>query len=315
MGQNHARVLSTFEEVELTSVADLDMEKAAKLARQYKLNAYKSYSELLKREKIDVAIIALPTALHYKCAKETIKRNIITFLEKPITINVEQAKDLINFASRNKVPVMVGHIERFNPVVQEIKKRLSFGELGKIFQIHTQRYSPSPDRIKDVSAVVDLATHDVDIISFLIEDVPLRIYAETMTMKHGKEDIMSATIKFTNGVVGLIEVSWLHPVKIRNLNILGENGMYRANYLTQELFFYKTNEFSSKSAYNAGQFSNADVVKIAFESKEPLQIELEAFINALRTNSKMPVTAQEGLSALAMVEKFLESGRKHSIIK
>ena len=139
--------------------------------------------------------------------------------------------------------------------------------------------------------------------------------AEADTVMHRKQDLMSALIKFENGVICLIEVSWLHPSKFRNLFILGENGMYSANYITQELFFYRQNKSLFKNTINPIPYTTADVIKIAFEAKEPLQIELEAFTRALETKSKVPVSAQEGLYALDIAQKLLISSKTHKIVK
>lgn len=316
MGQNHARILSSLPSVNLAAVCDLEEIKTQELSRKYKVKSYNHFPSLIENENLDAIFICLPTTLHYEAAKLALKKRIPVFIEKPISDNISQAQDLIKLSNKNKVPVMIGHIERFNPVVREIRKRIDSGELGRILYIHTQRFSPSTARAQDVSAIIDLATHDIDIINYLLGQEPIRIFAETETNYHKKEDLMSAILRFKTGTIGVVEVSWLHPTKIRNLSIMGENGMYTANYLSQELFFYRQNDnFLKRGVILSPNQNWADVIKITFEAKEPLQIELEAFIEALRTKSKMPVTAQEGLAALRLTEKFSQSGLKHSVIK
>lgn len=314
MGQNHARVVSSLDEVELTSIADLDHKKAQKIAHQYKINAYKNYQDLLKNEKINVVIIALPTSLHFEVAAITLSKNIITFIEKPITRNTSQAKKLLKIIKKFKTPLMVGHIERFNPVVNEIRQRIASNELGKVLQIHTQRFSPPTGRVTDVSAIIDLATHDIDIIQYLLKEIPYRIYSETHRHFYSKEDFMCALLRFKKGAIGLVEVSWLHPMKIRNLTVLGEYGMYTANYLTQELYFYRQN-INHHAGRNFFSSTKADVVKIGFESKEPLQLELEAFFHAIRFKFPMPVTADEATTSLQISEKLTSSAKVHKYFK
>lgn len=316
MGQNHTRILSSMPNTQLVAICDLDEIKGTQIANKFKVKFYSNYSILLKNEKLDAIFICLPTTQHYKSAKAALINGTAVFVEKPITYEIKEAQDLIRYSEKKKIPVMVGHIERFNPVVQEIRRRLDSGELGKILYIHTQRFSPPPTRAEDVSAIVDLATHDIDIIRYLLKEDPIRVFAETETSYHKKEDFMSAVIRFKSGIIGVVEVSWLHPTKVRNLFVMGENGMYSANYLTQELFFYKQNEkLMKKSTIPTPDQNWADVIKIAFEAKEPLQIELDAFISALEAKTKMPVTAQEGLAALKLTKKFSESGKKHVILK
>lgn len=316
MGQNHVRILSSLRSVKLVAICDVDKAKSDRIAENFKVKSYSHFQELIKSENLDAIFICLPTMLHYKSAKLTLEKGIAVFIEKPISANVKQAEHLIAFSKRKKIPMMIGHIERFNPVVREIKRRLASGELGKVLYIHTQRFSPPPTRAQDVSAIVDLATHDVDIILYLLNEEPRRIYAETETSYHKKEDLMSALLRFKSGIIGLVEVSWLHPNKIRTLSVMGENGMYMANYVTQELSFYRQSEkIMKKDTIHTPDQNWADVIKIAFEAKEPLQIELEAFIDSLEQKSKMPVTAEEGLAALKLTQKFSQSGKNHRITK
>lgn len=316
MGQNHARVLSSFSGVNLAGVCDIRAERREKIAKQYKIKGYSDFKELFAEEELDAVTICLPTPLHYKAAVLAIGKKIPVFIEKPITETVTQAKKLIALSKVKKIPVMVGHIERFNPVVKEIKQRIKSGELGKIFKIHTQRFSPPLPSNQDVSVTVDLATHDIDVILYLVEAKPERIFAEGQKKLHSKADSVSGFIKFKNGIVGLIEVSWLYPVKIRNLTVLGEKGMYSANYITQELFFYKQNPalFIEEDSLNHAA-TRADVVKIAFKTREPLQIELDEFVNSLKEGSKMPVTAEDGLESLEIAYQMEKSSIGHRLIR
>lgn len=313
MGQNHVKVLSSLTDVNLVAICDTDKTKTQKLAKQYKIREYDNFLKLTKEEKLDAITICLPTSLHFRVAKECIKKRIPILLEKPICATVGEAKALVHLASKNKVPVMVGHIERFNPVVNEIKLRIKAGELGKIIKVHTQRFSPPMPTQQDVSVIVDLATHDIDALHYILDEPITRIYAETRHKLGKNVDLMSAIFRFKSGTIGLVEVSWLHPAKIRNLAILGERGMYQANYLTQELLFYRQNQqlFVENFTDHLTSLTKADVVKIAFQSREPLYLELSAFISALRTKSPMPVTAKDGLYTLKIVELFAKSGFTH----
>ncbi len=316
MGQGHVRVLSSLSKVDIVAVCDKDFQKTQKISKQYRVKPYRDFKKLLKEEELDAISISLPTSLHFMVASKAAKKGIALFIEKPICSKIPQAKELIKIAKSQKVPIMVGHIERFNPVVNEIKQRIKSQELGKILQIHTQRFSPPPARALDVSAVIDLATHDIDIIQYILDQKPVRIYAETDNKAHRKEDLMAAILRFKNGVIGLVEVSWLHPTKIRRLTVLGENGMYVADYITQELFFYRqTNKLPKNPTSYAAIQTGADVVKIAFEAKEPLEIELEAFIDALKRKSKMPITGEDGLKAIEMAQKMMRSGTTHKVLR
>ena len=122
----------------------------------------------------------------------------------------------------------VGHIERFNPAIRELRRRLAAGELGRIFQIHATRLGPFPARIRDVGVVVDLAPHDLDVMRYLVGSEPIRLYAETERRIHTEhEDLFIGIMKFANGVVGMLDINWLTPTKRRTLTVTGERGHVR----------------------------------------------------------------------------------------
>src|SRR3990167_1896889 len=316
MGQNHVKILSSLPNVSLIAVCDIDKQKTDKLAKQYKIRQYSNFLTLFEKEALDTVSICLPTTLHYSAAVQAIKRRLPIFLEKPICSTVREAKKLTALAKKHNIAVMVGHIERFNPVVNEIKQRIASGELGKIIKIHTQRFSPPPSSTQDVSVIVDLATHDIDVMRYILNESPISIFSETNSHFHKKEVLMSALLRFPKDIIGLVEVSWLHPIKTRNLTIIVEHGMYLANYLTQELFFYRQNKQLFKNNFDPlSAFNRADVVKIAFESKEPLYLELKAFTESLINRKDMPVTAKDGLIALDVAEKMTRSANSRRILK
>ena len=316
MGQSHVRVLSSLAHTNLIAVCDIDDQKTRKIAKQYKLRSYNNFEKLLSNEKLDAVSVCLPTALHLSASCVALAKKIAVFVEKPICSTVSEAKKLISIAKAENKPIMVGHIERFNPVVNEVKQRIKSGELGEVYQIHTQRVSPPTDLGVDVPVSVDLATHDIDIMLYLSGQEPERIYAESVSKLLKNNDSTIAMIRFENGVIGLIEASWLYPIKKRTLSVLGEKGLYVADYITQELFFYKRNEslFKSNNYLNYAAVK-ADVVKIAFDWREPLQIELESFVDALRFGRKMPVSGVEGLKALEIAHIFEKSSAQNRIIK
>ena len=137
-------------------------------------------------------------------------------------------------AAAHGVKLMVGHIERFNPAVTEIKRRLSAGELGRIFQVHARRLSPFPGRISDVGVILDLASHDIDVMHHLLGSDVERVFAETEQKAHAMcEDLVSALIRFSNGVIGLLDVNWLTPAKRRQLVVVGSEGKGLSRLVTE----------------------------------------------------------------------------------
>jgi predicted dehydrogenase len=197
---------------------------------------------------------------------------------------------------------MVGHVERFNPAVREVKRLLAEGRLGRVFQVYARRTGPFPQRVRDVGVVHDLAPHDIDIMSFLLESAVDRVYAETacgIATEH--EDLLTGVLRFGSGVTGVLDVNWLTPLKVRQLAVLGEKGLLQADYLSQEVRFYPR-----------GEAAPPDMIRV--EKKEPLRLELEAFVEAVREGREPPVTAEDGLSALEIASLLVESARRGEVV-
>src|SRR3989338_5494709 len=166
MGRNHARVFSELEGVLLKAVVDRDIDLARTVATRYRTNAYCEYQEIFSSEEVDAVSIAVPSQFHKECAIFAMDRGKHVLVEKPIATDEMEALDILRCAELNGVKLMVGHIERFNPAVIELKRRLEKGEVGEIYKIDVQRIGPFPPRVTDMGVVVDLSVHDIDIISY-----------------------------------------------------------------------------------------------------------------------------------------------------
>jgi UDP-N-acetylglucosamine 3-dehydrogenase len=196
----------------------------------------------------------------------------------------------------------VGHIERFNPAIRELRRRLEAGELGRIFQISATRLGPFPARIRDVGVVVDLAPHDLDVMRYLVGAEPVRIYAEVERRIHTEhEDLFTGTIRFSNGVLGVLNINWLTPTKQRVLTVTGERGMYVADYISQDLVFY-ANPDTRLTTVTEGEMTRRRV-----RSEEPLVVELREFARAVRHGGPPPVDPHDAMVALLLARKMVES--------
>ena len=167
MGRNHARVYQEIKEVELVAVADSDIVLAQEAARLRGGQAYADYGAMLGEVKPDVVTVAVPTHVHYQVVLDALGAGCHVLVEKPIAATLEEGQRMIDRAAELDLLLVVGHIERYNPAVIELKRRLDAGEIGHIFQIHTRRLGPFPARVRDVGVVVDLAPHDLDILRYL----------------------------------------------------------------------------------------------------------------------------------------------------
>jgi UDP-N-acetylglucosamine 3-dehydrogenase len=312
MGRHHARVYGELDETELVAVADTDRARLDAVERCYRVRTYVDYREMLIRERLDLVSVVVPTQWHRAVALDVIEAGIHLLVEKPIAATVEDAQDIIKAAARRGVKLTVGHVERFNPAVIELKRRLGRGELGRVFAIHARRVGPFPARVRDVGVVIDLATHELDIMPWLIGQPVQRVRAETARHVHASyEDSLSAVLRFADGTIGTLDVNWLTPTKVRELSVTGERGMFVANYLTQELYFYENGHADGQwetLAVLTG-VAEGDSVRLRIEHREPLQAELASFIEMIRTHNEPLVTGADGLAAVALAQALIEAGR------
>ncbi len=192
------------------------------------------------------------------------------------------------------------------------------GELGELFHLHARRLGPFPPRIRDVGVVLDLATHDVDIMRYLTNAEVGQVYAETQRRIHTThEDLLLGVLHFANGVIGVLDVNWLTPTKIRELTVTGEKGMFLVNYLTQDVYFYE-NDYTSTSwdaLRSLTGVSEGTMTRLKIQKVEPLRLEYEDVISALRNNTLPTVTGEEGLATLKIIQRLLEPASERVDIK
>ncbi len=298
MGMNHVRIYGEMDGVRLAAAADISPEQRRLASEDRDLRAYEDYRRMLAEERIDLLSVCVPTRLHLEVALAAVERRIPLLVEKPIAASLQEGREMARAAHDAAVPLMIGHVERFNPAVLELKRQLQDGKLGRVFQVQARRTGPFPKRVRDVGVVHDLAPHDIDIMRFLLDSEVERVYAETeqrISTEH--EDMLSGLLRFRNGVVGVLEVNWLTPIKVRKLSVLGEKGLFTVDYLDQALLFYP-----KEAAAGAP-------TQIPLQKREPLRVELEAFVEAVRLGEPPPVGPREGLAALEIASQLVESAR------
>lgn len=318
MGKSHIRIYSELNNVDLVAVCDKNKEEIRNLKGKYHLSTYNNVEDMLKNEKLDAVSVCVPTKYHKDIGLKFIDNNINVLIEKPLATNTIEAKEIVRKAENKKVKLLVGHIERFNPAVRELKKRIGNNELGKIYKVQCNRMSPFPQRVIDVGVVIDLAVHEIDIIRYLVNAKIHRIYAETAQRIHSKhEDLMVGTLRFENNILGIINVNWVTPKKIREITITGEKGMFKANYLTQDIVFYENDFANKKFKYSEDTLMSVVEGKsypIKINKEEPLKIELKSFVDCI-VNDKPPyVTGQDGIEALKIAEKLIQSAKENKVI-
>jgi len=322
-GRQGARHISTYlrlQQAHLVAVADPSAE-----ARQVALGGlealeYDDWQELLSRhaDDLDAISVACPSEKHAEVAAAALCAGLHVLVEKPIATTLEDACALARLARRKNRKLMVGHIERFNPAVAKLRTLVAEGRLGRVFRAHATRIGPSPMRAMGAGVALDLATHDLDAMEFVLDRRVTKIYADQGNFRHGvHEDMVTCLLRFDDDVRGLLDVNWLTPEKQRELVVVGEGGMLRASYLTQDVWFIESTDSAaawSELATIRGD-SEGSAIKFALRRVEPIRAELEAFLQCIVDDTVEPVTAYDGARALAAALGVLESARERQPVE
>ncbi|MGI8715739.1 MAG: Gfo/Idh/MocA family oxidoreductase [Solirubrobacteraceae bacterium] len=303
MGAFHVETLEKVDAVELAAIAEPDEALARERIGRRPMAWFADYRDMLSREDIDAVSICTPSNRHARVALDAIAAGKHVFVEKPIATMLQDGLRMGAAAREAGVKLMVGHIERFNPAVAKLADLIAEGRIGQVFRIHATRVGPLPTRILDAGVTIDLATHDLDIMQFVLNQDITSIYAEGSRFQHpSQEDMISCLLRFGDGgPMGLLDVNWLTPEKRRELTVIGEAGMLSASYLTQDVWF--TESATSTTGWDELARVRGDAegaaVRFALRRVEPLRAELEAFASCVIDDTTEPVTANEGCRALA----------------
>lgn len=309
MGLNHLRLLSARSDLVLAAVADpVEASLAAATARTG-AQGFGNPVAMLEEADLDALVIAAPTTAHVDVALASIDAGVAVLVEKPLAATTADGLRILAASRATGVPVQVGHVERFNPAVLELGGLLAQGWLSTIFSISSRRAGPFPARIRDVGVTIDLATHDVDILSWIAGERPRRVFAETAQRIHtGHEDLLFGLLGFPSGATGFVDVNWLTPTKRRQLVVVGEEGMFELDYLTQRLTFTKQPNIEHPTLISGyAPTFEGDIAELPVATGEPLAAELEAFVRVVRDGSRPIVDVEDGLWAVAIATALLEA--------
>ena len=233
MGRHHLRLLNSLEGVDFVGVSDPGLQIDTSDVATF------SSLEALIGAGVDYCVVAVPTALHEQVGLQLADAGVHALIEKPLAFESGAAERLAHaFSSRGLVGA-VGHVERYNPALQSARARIAQGDLGSVYQVATRRQGPFPARIADVGVVKDLATHDIDLTSWVVQAPYISVFAQT-AHRSGREfeDLVSATGMLERGIVASHLVNWVSPFKERVTVISGELGAFVADTLSADLTFY-----------------------------------------------------------------------------
>jgi len=293
MGSNHARVLSDIAGVELVAVADPDRKQREFVATTLGCESVGDVDSLL-RLGVDAVTVAAPTHLHHDIALKCIANRVNVLVEKPIASTVEEGRAIVAAARRAGVTLMAGHVERFNPAVQSMKRAIKDQD---ILSIAITRVGPFPPRMSSVGVVIDLGVHDIDLIRWFTESEIVEIQPQTSSAVAEREDIALLQFRTASGVLAHINTNWLTPFKARNIHIAT-----RDKYLIADLLTLQVTEcfgFQPDGSYSMRHLS------VGYA--EPLRAELVAFIDAIRSGERPAVTGEEAVASLEIATRCLEA--------
>jgi UDP-N-acetylglucosamine 3-dehydrogenase len=309
MGRNHLRILAARDDIRLAAVADPVRAALAGATAQTGAQGFAEPLAMIAEAELDAVVIAAPTTAHVPLALAAIERGIAVLVEKPLAATVDEAMRIVDAARAAGVPVQVGHVERFNPAVLELGRLIDEGWLSTIYSIASRRAGPFPARIRDVGVTVDLATHDADILSWIAGERPSRVYGETAQRIHAtNEDLLFGLLQFPSGATGMLDVNWLTPAKRRQLVVVGEEGMFELDYLTQRLTFTRATDTTNPRLIGGyAPTFEGEVLELPVASAEPLASEIDAFLGIVRAGGRPVVDAEDGLWAVAIATSLLSA--------
>lgn len=281
LGREHARIYSQLPQVELAGVMDIDPQRAREVAAQYGTSAD------VDLDKIDAASVVVPTDSHFEVAKRLLEKGKSVLVEKPITRSIGEARRLVDLAKKRRLLLQVGHIERFNPIIQSLARLV---KEPRFIEIH--RLSPFTPRGTEVGVVLDLMIHDIDIILALVKDKIKSVEAIGVNVLTPHEDIANARIVFKNGCVANLTASRVSPERMRKIRVFQSNSYTSVDYYKQEGVCY----------YKKGKEILKEVLAVGKE--EPLRLELEDFVNSVLNGRRPMVSGEDGIIALEVAGKI-----------
>jgi predicted dehydrogenase len=314
MGQNHARVLSGLAGIEFVAIVET---QEVKQGLPESVVILSSLSELASLG-VTAAVVATPTTTHELLSLELAEMGISVLVEKPVAHSPAAAGRMASEFERLDLVGAVGHIERFNPAIRELRRRLALGEIGEVYQIATRRQGSFPHRIGDVGVAKDLATHDIDLTSWVLGSGYQHVHGQ-VAHKSGRshEDMILATGRLQSGVLVNHVVNWLSPMKERVVTVTGDSGTFIADTVAGDLTLHENGaeviEWESFASFRG--VSEGNVTRFAFPKKEPLLAELEGFRDAVAHGGGDYVTFSEGLQVLRVAEAIVESAGSGSRIE
>ena len=298
MGWHHARVLSLLRDAELVGVADPDEARGRLAVEQFDCRWFPTYEDLLGE--VEAVCIAVPTLLHHRVGMTCLQAGVHVLIEKPIAATQEEAADLIGAAETAGRLLQVGHIERFNPAFRELLRVVANEE---VVVLEARRHSPNADRANDVSVVLDLMIHDIDLVLELAASPVVRLAAAGGSSSDGPIDYVNATLGFANGVVASLTASKMAHRKIRSLSAHCRSSLMETDFLNRNLRIHRRSHESVSADHGELLYRNDGFIEeVSTTSIEPLYAELEHFLQCVRGRETPAVDGLQASRALQLAD-------------
>lgn len=294
LGNFHAEKYANMDEVDLVGVADTDVLKAENIAAKYHTKAYSDYQDLF--EKVDAVSIVVPTPFHFNVAKAFLENEVDVLIEKPMTTTLEEADALIQFAESKGLVIQVGHLERFNPAVVALQDIVN-----KPMFIESHRLSVYKDRSTDVSVVLDLMIHDIDIILNFVRSDVSEIRAAGVPVISDHVDIANARLEFSSGCIANVTASRISTKNERKIRLFQKDAYVSVDFTRQEITVV-----GQDSASDRGLIPGMEIKQLRFEKGDALEDELKSFVKAVQKREEPEVTGQMGRDALKIALSIME---------
>ncbi len=288
LGFHHARVLSQISDCELVGVYDVDHERARSVASQWETKAYSDLEALIRD--VDAISCVVPTESHYEVGKIVLQAGKHLFLEKPMAKTVAEAEELIKLADDAGVKFQIGHIERFNPAILAVREQIHEPHF-----IESHRLSQYSARSTDVDVVLDLMIHDIDLTLLFMGKEPVSVEGAGVPILTEKIDVANARLEFDRGEIANLTASRAYIGKKRKIRIFQPDAYISINFVSMDVEIYRKID-STILPY----FPNVD------KTREPLRLELESFVDAVRFDRNVAVSGDEALKALKIAFEIMD---------
>ncbi len=299
LGQHHARIYASLkDEVELVGVADTEEARAREVAKKCGTEAFVDYHPLLER--CQAVSVAVPTRHHHIVGRACLQRGVHMLLEKPITVTLEQADDLLALAKEKKAVLQVGHIERFNPAIVAVRK---LNPRPLFIEVH--RMGPFSPRTADVGVVFDLMIHDIDIVLLLKGEMPSVVQGVGAPVVTEFEDVASARLEFPDGCLANLAASRISRGKTRKILIACADSTIAVDYMRQTAVVFRVREGTGKGDW----MQRIRMERPSMKKEEPLKLEIQSFIRSVKQGSEPEVSGEKARAALAIATRIAEDIR------